>query len=100
MLLNLQFDAEASKISEKLMFSCENHELSREDIAQLKKEKYVQYIQEEDLPEIIHCQMLLFLENPRKARVIFFNPDVVLPKEVYENHFLNKDIIEQCELNG
>jgi hypothetical protein len=78
MLLNLQFDAEASKISESLMFSCENHELLREDITQLKKEKLVQYIQEEDLPEIIPCQILMFLENPKKARVVFFNPNFIL----------------------
>jgi len=100
MLLNVQFDPEASKISEKLMFSCENHELSREDITQLKKEKYIQYIQEEDLPEIIVYQVLMFLDNPKKARIVFFNSNFTLPKEVYDNHFLNKNMIEKCELNG
>lgn len=100
MFLNVQFDPEATKISEKLMFSYEHHELLREDITQLKKEKLVQYIQEEDLPKIIPCQVLMFLENPKKARIVFFNPNFTLPKEITENYFLNKDLIEQCNLNG
>ena len=100
MLLNMQFDAEASKISEKLMFSCEKYELRREDITQLKKEKLVKYIQEEDLPEIIPCQILMFLDNPRKARIVLYNTQFTLPKEVLDNHFLNKDLIEQCKVNG
>ena len=100
MLLNIQFDPEASKISEKLMFSSEKYELTREDIQQLKKEKLIQYVQEENLPESITCQVLMFLDSPKKARIVFFNSNFTLPQEVYDNHFLNKDVIEQCELNG
>lgn len=100
MLLNLKFDPEASKISEKIMFSCANHELHREDITHFKKEKLIQYIQEEDLPESIPCQTLMFLEDHKKAKIIFFNPTFILPEEVTENYFLNKNLIEQCSLNG
>lgn len=99
MLLNLQFDPEASKLANKLIFSCENYELIREDIAELKKDKIVKYIQEETFPEKVQCQVLMFLENPRQAQIIFFNPDFIMPAEAMENYFLNKDLIEQCQKN-
>lgn len=94
MLLNLQFDAEASKLANKLIFSCEEYELTREDIIQLKKEKIVKYVQEEIFPERVPCQVLMFLENPKEAKMIFYNPNFMLPAETLEDNFLNKDLIE------
>ena len=100
MLLNLQFDPEASKISNKIIFSCEHYELTREDITELKKDKILKYIQEETFPEKIQCQVLMFLENPRQAQIIFFNPDFILPEEILEEPFLNQHLIQQCKKNG
>jgi hypothetical protein len=100
MLLNLQFDPEASKIGNKIIFSCENYELTREDIAELKKDKIVKYVQEETFPEKISCQVLMFLENPRQTQIVFFNPDFILPEKILEDHFLNQDLIQQCQKNG
>lgn len=100
MEINAVFDKESSKISEKIIFSCENFELSHEDIAQLKKEKLISYIVEETLPHILLCQVLIFIENTNKARVIFFNPRFTLPSEVFDEPFLNKNLIERCQTNG
>lgn len=100
MLLNLQFDPEASKIASKIIFSCEDYELTREDITELKKDKILKYIQEEYFPEKISCQVLLFLESAKEAKIVFFNPDFILPKEILEEPFLNQHLIQQCEKNG
>ncbi len=100
MEINAQFDAESSKISEKIIFSCEHFELTHEDIAQLKKRKLIAYIQEDDLPDSIPCQVLIFIENFNKAKVMLFNPRFDLPPQVFENAFLNKDIIQRCKTNG
>ncbi|MEI7557302.1 MAG: hypothetical protein WCJ45_00115 [bacterium] len=100
MLLNMQFDQEASKIAGKLIFSCPDYELRQEEITQLKKDKLVRYIQEELLPEKIPCQILMFLEHPTKAKIICFNPNFIMPESIFENYFLNQDIIEQCKKNG
>lgn len=100
MLLNLQFDPEASKISNKIIFSCEHYELTREDITELKKDKILKYIQEECFPEKISCQVLLFLESTKEAKIVFFNPDFILPEEILEEPFLNQHLIQQCKKNG
>jgi hypothetical protein len=100
MEINAQFDAESSKISEKIIFSCEEFELTHSDITELKKKKLVSYIVEETLPRIIPCQVLVFIENPYKARVMFFNPRFVLPLEVFDEPFLNKNLIERSKTNG
>jgi hypothetical protein len=100
MQLNAQFDAESSKISEKIIFSCENFDLSHEDIAELKKKKLISYVMEETLPRTIPCQVLIFIENSNKAKIMFFNPRFVLPLEVFDEPFLNKNLIERCKTNG
>ncbi|MEI6118940.1 MAG: hypothetical protein WCP92_07110 [bacterium] len=100
MEINAVFDAESSKISEKIIFSCENFELTHDDITELKKKKLISYIAEETLPRIIPCQVLVFIENSTKARVIFFNPRFALPLEVFDEPFLNKNLIERCKTNG
>ena len=100
MLLNAHFDQESSLISQKVIFTCEDFELTREDIAELKKKKYISYVEEKTLPEVLPCQVLIFLENASKARVVFFNQDFVLPSEAQEEKFLNKDLLERCATNG
>ncbi|MFA7717529.1 MAG: hypothetical protein WC875_02345 [Candidatus Absconditabacterales bacterium] len=99
MQLNAQFDQESSIISQKIIFTCEDFELRREDITELKKKKYITYVEEKTLPELIPCQVLIFLEN-MKARVIFFNQDFTLPPEAQEESFLNKDLLERWATNG
>ena len=100
MEINAQFDAESSKISEKIIFSCEYLELTHDDIAELKKKKLISYVNEDDLPRIIPCQVLVFFERSNKARVMFFNPRFQLPSEVFKNEFLNKNLIDRCKTNG
>ena len=100
MEINAIFDAESSKISEKIIFSREEFKLTHDDIADLKKKKLISYIVEETLPRIIPCQVLVFIENSTKARVMFFNPRFVLPLEVFDEPFLNKNIIDRCKTNG
>lgn len=100
MLLNLQFDPEASKLARKIIFSCEHFELTREDITILKKEGVLKYVQEEVFPEKIPCQVLMFWEKPTQTQIIFFNPDFIMPPETMEDNFLNRDFIQQCQKNG
>ena len=99
MQLNAKFDQESSKMSQKLIFSCEDFELRQEDIAELKKKKLITYVQENDLPEIIPCQVLIFLEYGNKAQITFFNPKFELPEKIFETPWLNKDLIERNKKN-
>ncbi len=100
MQLNAVFDHESSKISDKIIFSCDDIELTRKDIAELKEKKLISYVLEETLPEVIHCQVLIFVEAPLKAKVMLFNNDFVLPQEVEDEPFLNKTLIERCLTHG
>ncbi|MEI6672805.1 MAG: hypothetical protein WCL02_05785 [bacterium] len=83
-----------------MIFSCEYYELTYDDIVQLKKKKLIEYIQEDDLPRNIPCQILICIEHINKARIIFYNPRFVVPQQVFDNAFLNKDIIDRCQKNG
>ncbi|MEI8091743.1 MAG: hypothetical protein WCG98_06055 [bacterium] len=100
MQLNAVFDHESSKISDKIIFSCDDIELTRKDIAELKEKKLIGYVLEETLPEVIHCQVLIFVEAPLKAKVMLFNNDFILPQEVEDEPFLNKTLIERCLTHG
>jgi len=100
MEINAVFDVESSKLSGKTIFSCEYVELTQEDIAEFKKKKLIQYVNEDDLLRMIPCQVLVFLENINKAKVIFFNPRFVLAQEVFDHEFLNRNLIERCQTNG
>lgn len=100
MQLNAVFDHESSKISDKIIFSCDDIELTRKDIAELKEKKLISYVLEETLPEVIHCQVLIFVEAPLKVKVMLFNNDFVLPQEVEDEPFLNKNLIERCLTHG
>ena len=99
MEINAQFDAESSKISEKIIFSCEIFELKRENITDLKKKKLISHIQEDDLPPRIDCQVLIFFENSNKAKVMFFNSNFILPLKVFDEPFLNRDLIDRSKKN-
>ena len=100
MQLNAVFDHESSKISDKIIFSCDDIELTRKDIAELKEKKLINYVLEETLPEVIHCQVLIFVEQPLKAKVILFNNDFIVPQEAEDEPFLNKTLLEQCKAHG
>ena len=100
MHLNAVFDHESSKISDKIIFSCDDIELTHKDITELKEKKLIKYVLEETLPEVIHCQVLIFIENWLKAKVMLFNNDFVLPQEVEDEPFLNKTLIERCLTHG
>ncbi len=99
MLLNLQFDPEASRLARKIIFSCESYELRPEDIVKLKENRIVKHVQEENLPERIPCQVLMFRENYKEAKIIFFNPDFILPEKALEDNFLNQDLLRWCKEN-
>lgn len=95
MQINCYLDKESSKLSEKLIFSCDKYYLSREDIKSLKNKKILAFVEEETLPEEISCQVLVQFENYNKVKIIFFNYDFIsLPEDVIEEPFLNKDLIE------
>lgn len=100
MLINAQYSAESSNLSEKLIFLCERYDLTREDIKELKSKKLLKFINEDDLPKAIPCQVIVHCETYRKAKLTFFNPRFNLPLEVYNEPFLNKDIIESSKRNG
>lgn len=96
MKIDAKFDSDASRTAQKLIFSCEHFELHREDIIQLKGKKLINYVQEDQLPQTIPCQVLVFVEKI-KARVILFNPSIIL--SLKDEPFLNKDIIERTKEN-
>lgn len=100
MHLSTLFDPEASVISDTLTFYCERFELSREDIEELKEKKLVRLVETDGLPETIPCQVLVQCESVFRAKITFFNHTFVLPKAVYNDPFLNKDLIETSERHG
>ena len=100
MEIRVEFDQESSKISEKIIFSCEGFELHHNDITELKKKKFISYVVEETLPRVIPCQILVFIENSNRARIVFFNQRFVLPLEVFDEPFLNKNLIDRHKTNG
>jgi hypothetical protein len=95
MHLNAKLDQESSRIANKVIFSCET-DLTHQDIIDLKERKLISYVEESTLPESIPCQVLIFIEPPTKAKVVFFNNDFVLPKEAEDEPFLNKMLLERC----
>lgn len=100
MHLSTLFDPEASIVSDKLTFYCEHFELTRADIDELKEKKLIRLIETECLPETLPCQVLVQCESVARAKITFFNPNFILPEAVYDEPFLNKDLIEASERNG
>lgn len=100
MHLTTLFDPAASELAGHLTFYSERFELSRADIDELKNKKLVRLVESESLPEAIQCQVLVHCENVTRVKIIFFNPSFILPESVYEDAFLNKDLIEGSERHG
>ncbi|MDD5376824.1 MAG: hypothetical protein PHH16_01775 [Candidatus Gracilibacteria bacterium] len=100
MHLSTLFDPEASELAGQLTFYCERFELSREDIEELKDKKLIRLVETESLPEIIPCQVLVQCETVTRAKITFFNPNFQLPEAVYDDPFLNRDLIEASERHG
>lgn len=100
MYLDAQYDPEASAIADKLTFFCDKFELYREDITAFKRKKLIGGVNEDDLPESISCQVLVQCQSPNRAKLTFFNPNLELPPAVYENAFMNKEIIEMSKRNN
>ncbi len=99
MQLHVKYDREASSIAEKIVFSCDTFELCRDDIIELKQKKLLRFVKWDDLPEALQCQIIVQYETFKKVKVIFFNPNVQLPKEIFNEPLLNKDLIEQSQRN-
>lgn len=99
MQLKATLDQESSRIANKVIFSCEI-DLTHKDIIDLKEKKLISYVEESTLPESIPCQVLIFIEQPTKAKVMFFNNDFILPKEAEDEPFLNKMLLERCLDHG
>lgn len=97
MHLSTLFDHSASELAGHLTFYCEHFELSREDIEELKERKLVRLVETENLPETIPCQVLVQCETVTRAKITFFNPAFVLPQAIYDDPFLNRDLIEASE---
>ncbi|EKD29679.1 MAG: hypothetical protein ACD_78C00320G0018 [uncultured bacterium (gcode 4)] len=100
MHLSTLFDPEASVIADQLTFYCERFELSREDIEELKEKKLVRLVETDGLPKTIPCQVLVQCETVTRAKITFFNHTFVLPQAVYDDPFLNRDLIEASERHG
>lgn len=100
MHLTTLFDPAASELAGHITFYSERFELSREDIEELKDRKLVRLVETEHLPETIPCQVLVQCESVTRAKITFFNPNFVLPEAVYDDPFLNKDLIEASERHG
>lgn len=100
MEINAQYDLRASELSGKLAFYCNRFELNREDMKELRKKKLVKGVDPDSLPKTIPCQVLVYCENYRQAKVVFFNPEFPLPEECYENHLLNQELIEWSRKYG
>lgn len=100
MHLSTLFDPSASELAGHITFYSERFELSRADIEELKDKKLVRLVETEGLPETIPCQVLVRCESVTRAKITFFNPSFVLPQAVYDDPFLNKDLIEASERHG
>ena len=100
MHLSTLFDPQASEISGNLTFYSERFELSREDIEELKEKKLVRLVETEYLPKMIPYQVLAQCEGVTRTKITFFNPNFVLPQEVYDDPFLNRDLIEGSDRHG
>lgn len=97
--INVEYDSDSSKMLEKLTFSCDKFELSRKDVIKLRDKKKLK-IKGDDFPEIVPCQVFVHFENFKEAKVIFLNPEFELPSEIYDEPFLNKDLIYRYETNS
>jgi hypothetical protein len=94
MNLNTIYDADASKISQKLIFYSDKYNLTHEDLTKLEKNKLLNGVSLEFLPEEILCQALIQIENFNNVIISFFNTNLKLPDEIYDEPLDNKNLIE------
>jgi hypothetical protein len=94
MNLNTIYDAESTKISQKLIFYSDKYNLTHEDLKKLEKSKLLNWISLEFLPEEISCQALIQIENFNNVIISFFNINLKLPEEIYDEPLDNKNLIE------
>jgi hypothetical protein len=94
MNLNTIFDAESSKLSEKLIFYSDSYILTHEDLKKLEKSKLLNWVSLEFLPNNITCQAIVQIENFNKVIISFFNIQLKLSEEIYEEPMDNKNLIE------
>ena len=99
MYIEAKYDPEWSLMVEKIMFSCKDFELHRQDIEDMKKKKLIKLVQSETLPDPVPCQVVVYFETWNKARIIFFDPEFIMHEEVYAEPFMNKDLIDRSEKN-
>lgn len=100
MYIDLQYDKEASKLSEKPTFFCEEYPFSYRDIIEYKKMGVLKLVEETTLPDEIPCQVIAYIENLKEIKYIFFNPNYTLPSECYEEPLLNRNLLERTETHG
>lgn len=97
MYINLNYDYDASSMSEKMIFTYDNYELERGDIIKLNQDKILKFVNWENLPEMINCNVILQFESPIKVKFIFYNTTFKMPEKVYLEPILNKNLIERSE---
>ena len=100
MYLSLEFDKESSKALGKIVFYDPKFKFTREDLVLLKKKKLLKYIDEDTFPEQIDCQVLLTMEPNNIAKIIFFDPERILPSEISTQALYNKNIITRSHQHG
>ena len=100
MHIHTTFDPSASELAGHLTFYCDRYELTREDIADFKAKKLLKFVNEDDLPESIRCQVLVQCESVHRAKLTFFSPTFELPEAVLDDPFLNRDLIASSRSSG
>jgi hypothetical protein len=66
----------------------------------LKEKKLLKYVNGVDFPETTPCQILVQFEDYKTAKVIFFNTEEKMPKEIFDEPLLNKDLIKWQRANN
>lgn len=100
MYLDLYYDAEASKLTEKPTFFCEEYPFSYKDIIEFKRMWVLKLVEETTLPDEILCQVIMHIENNRQMKYMFFNNEFSLPAECYDEPLLNRNLLDWSAAHG
>ena len=100
MFIDLAYDKSSSQLAGKLTFYNEEYTLTRKDIVEFKRIWDLKLVDETVLPDEIPCQVIMHVENATHGKYIFFNQEMTLPAECYEEPLLNKQIIERNRIHG
>ncbi len=95
MYIKAYYDHEATILSEKLTFFCDEFIMTPADIWILKKHKVIHLVKEDDLPAEIPCQVLLQMEstNMKVLNMKLMNPSFAMPLACFDEPFLNRDLL-------